>query len=163
MPVVDYSLHIGTTPVPLMRGATEVKFTLSTPAKAPSGGSGGVKADEMNRWYTATENNFASKYHRWIGHLDTSKPIGLLVHLHGDGAFEFNNPTNPWMLGGPNGIVEVAKAKNMLVICPLTPDDTNVNWWEWSGQEQNTRWLVSLIEALCGAYNIDRQRIWFTA
>ncbi|WP_280762087.1 hypothetical protein [Prescottella agglutinans] len=119
-------------------------------------------ADEMNRVYTASENSYSSKYHRWIGHLNTSKPIGLLVHLHGDGAFEFNNPTSTWMLGGTNGIVQVAKDRNMLVICPLTPDDKNTTWWHWYGKEENSRWLVSLIEALCGAYNIDRYRIWFT-
>lgn len=163
-PVPGARLRLGMNKVPLMLGATtELAIEPSAPVPFPSGGSGGAMADEMGRPYTASQNNFTSTYHRWAGHLDTAKPIGLLVHLHGDGATEYHTPTATSMLGGPNGIVQVAKDRNMLVVCPLTPDTGNVTWWNWSTSNGNPRWLASLIQALCAEYNIDRRRIWFTA
>jgi len=53
---------------------------------------------------------------------------GILLWLHGDGAYEFKHPYSKEYLGGKNGIKAVAEEKNLTLIVPHTPSaDT---WWE---------------------------------
>ncbi|MDV6271715.1 hypothetical protein [Rhodococcus globerulus] len=86
------------------------------------------------------------------------------MHFHSDGAFEYNNPTSVWMLGGPSGILAQAKARNMIVLVPLTPDDApgRFTWWSWFGREENPRYAKDLISYIMGRYKIDRKQIWFS-
>lgn len=126
-------------------------------------GSGGPLTDALNVGFVAT-NTYSSIYHRYVAGLDWTKPVGLMVHFHGDGAFEFNNPTSDWMLGGTRGLIAKAKAMNMILIVALTPDDAvgRLTWWQWYGKEENPRYAKDLIVDILSKYNIDRKRIWFT-
>lgn len=153
---------LGAVAKPIKLGSVTKVINKTILPASPSGGSGGLTTDTPNRGYTATENSYYSTYHRFTAHLNYTQPIGLFVHLHGDGAWEYTNYNDAWSLGGANGIIAKAKAKNMLVIVPLSPDDTNKTWWHWSDPGENDVWLDSLIRANMSAYNIDKNRIWFS-
>lgn len=75
----------------------------------------------------------------------TEKSKGVLVWLHGDGAYEFNHPNSQEYLAGEDGIKQVAKEKNLTLIVPETVsnDDT---WWK--NGEENTDYLVELISSI---------------
>ena len=129
-----------------------------------SGGTGGALTDVTGISFTAT-NGYASKYHLYAAGLDWSKPVGLVVHFHGDGAFEYKNPTNAWSLGGPNGLIAQAKDRNMVLVVPFTPDDgagRDLTWWEWYGKEENPRYAKDLIAYVLGRYNLDKKKIWLS-
>lgn len=127
-------------------------------------GTGGALTDVTGVGYTAT-NAYSSTYHLYAAGLDWTKPVGLLTHFHGDGAAEYITPASTWMLGGANGLIAKAKALNMILLVPLTPDDETVNgitWWRWYGKEENPRYAKDLITYILGRYKIDRKRIWFS-
>jgi hypothetical protein len=148
--VINFSATADVVPVIALRAAQY------------SDGSGGQPLDFAPRWFTAS-NGYASTYRLYAGGLDWSKPVGLLMHFHGDGAFEYTNPTDPWSLGGPDGIIARAKAENMIVVVPLTPDDNGaVTWWEWWGPAENPQYAVELIGSIASEYNIDLGRMWFS-
>lgn len=128
-----------------------------------SAGSGGPLTNALNVGFSAT-NTYSSTYHRYVEGLDWTKPVGLMVHFHGDGAFEYNNPTSDWMLGGTRGLIAKAKSMNMILIVALTPDDAvgRFTWWQWYGKEENPRYAKDLIAFILSKYNIDKKRIWFT-
>ena len=138
---------------------------IRTMAVAPSNttGSGGALTDVTGVNYAAS-NGYSSKYHLYAAGLDWTKPVGLMVHFHGDGAFEYNNPTSTWMLGGANGLIAQAKARNMILLVPLTPDDAvgRFTWWAWYGKEENPRYARDLIAYILGRYKIDRKQIWLS-
>ncbi|MDN5917041.1 MAG: hypothetical protein L0I76_18370 [Pseudonocardia sp.] len=72
-----------------------------------------------------------SSYHIYAAGIDPELPVGLLVWFHGDGAYEFDNPTDQYCLGGDRGVVEVARARNLITLVARTPDTTgDVTWWE---------------------------------
>jgi len=107
-------------------------------------------------------NGLASTYHRYAAGLPHDQRIGLLVQLHGDGAFEIENPDSVYMLGGDEGIVRQARARKMLCVAALTPDfaDADVTWWE--DGEANAVYLRDLILSVYARYpNINRGRVWF--
>lgn len=134
------------------------------PVPSPTGGTGGALTDVTGVSYTSPTNSYGSKYHLYAAGLDWTKPVGLVVHFHGDAAFEYLNPTNAWMLGGTNGIIAQAKARNMILLVPLTPDDGvgRFTWWAWYGKEENPRYAKDLIAYILGRYDIDKKRIWFS-
>lgn len=70
---------------------------------------------------------------------------GVLVWLHGDGAYEFKHPNSKAYLEGENGIKKVAREKHLTLVVPKTiaKDET---WWK-NGIE-NTQYLVELISSL---------------
>ena len=138
---------------------------IRTMAVVPSNtaGTGGALTDVTAVNYAAS-NGYSSKYHLYAAGLDWMKPVGLLIHFHGDGAFEYNNPTSSWMLGGANGLIAQAKARNMILLVPLTPDDAvgRFTWWAWYGKEENPRYARDLIAYILGRYKIDKKRIWLS-
>lgn len=131
----------------------------------PSGtnGSGGTIADSVFTYLSPT-NSYSSQVRVYAAGLDTSKPMGLLIHFHGDGGFEYDNFNSTWMMGGPNGIRAQAKARNMVCIIAKSPQDTAPKtWWEWSGASENPTYARDLILELFSRYNIDRRRLFLTA
>src|SRR5829696_5201389 len=53
-----------------------------------AGVSGGGLTDLTFQTYTSPTGK-SGKYHLWASGLDTTRPIGLMLQFHGDGAFEF--------------------------------------------------------------------------
>ena len=129
---------------------------------ATTGGTGGPLTNGVSGWWAAT-NGYSSKYRWWCSHIDTSKPVGIFVWFHGDGAYEYNNPTDTAYIGGPDGILQACIEQNMILVVPLTPDDDGaLTWWEWGSKTGNTQWAKEMmISRFYNRYDIDRSRIWF--
>ena len=85
---------------------------------------------------------------------DVPNPTGLLVHLHGDGGYEYENPYSEYMLGGPEGITAAAAARGLVPVAVLTPDTSSMTWWEDGAN--NTAKLVPLIRQLQADYSVQR-------
>lgn len=122
----------------------------------PSGGSGGPYTDRTNVTFSTNGGTVSSRYHIYASKISTSQPVGVVIHLHGDGAQEYSTP-NTGMLPQYRS---VADAAGMLFVAPLSPDDVgSITWWE---DTYSTTWLAALIDDIAAKYNIDRNRVWFT-
>lgn len=121
-----------------------------------SGGSGGPRTDGLSGWWAAS-NNYSSRYRWWAAH--TTGSPGILLWLHGDGAYEYNNPDSTAYLAGPDGLIQVARDHNLILLVPLSPDDDGaITWWEWG--TGNAVWLKELLARVRGQYDVDLERIW---
>lgn len=91
-------------------------------------------------------------------------PRGVLVHLHGDGAGEFDLDGD----GGDGGeptlteIAQVAASRNMVLIAPRTPDRRRGETW-WRTLDRNLRWLTALVDdRVHGEYGLDPDSVWWS-
>lgn len=132
---------------------------LANPASQAIAGSGGPSVDLERRTFTAS-NGLTSQYHIYAAGVPTDRPVGLLIQFHGDGAFEFNNPSSSYSLGGPSGIVAKAKEHDLLTIAALSPDKQGaVTWWEQG--DANADYARDLIQNVAFAkYSIDTGNVW---
>lgn len=81
-----------------------------------------------------------------------SNSKGILLWLHGDGAFEYENPKSKEYLGGSKGIKEIAKDKNLTLVVPKTPSTKYNTWWEEG--ELNSDYLIELIQSIPNHNNL---------
>lgn len=136
-------------------GAAYPGATLGTNS---SGGSGGPWSDRLNVTFAPTINGTvrSSYFHIYAAHLDGTAPRGILFHLHGDGAFEPENPTiwtNPLYR-------DQAIRHGFIYVCPRTPDNTgSPTWWENAYSEL---WLKALFDQLVADYPVDLNRVWWS-
>ncbi|MCC5671297.1 hypothetical protein JNE44_01940 [Kocuria rhizophila] len=87
-----------------------------------------------------THGDTTSSFHVVDGGVDPSRPVGLVVDLHGDGGAEFYEPG-----GRTTCLAAVAASHNALLAVPLTPDGAeDRTWWQEIGP--NLRWLRALTE-----------------
>lgn len=124
-----------------------------------SGGTGGTFVDEEFKEFSGA--NRTSTYHIYAGHLNTNEPFGVLVWLHGDGAYEAKNSANDSYLLGEGGVLTLARERNLLLVVPKTPElgsDNKPRWWQDS--KNNVAWLFSLIEHLAGLYDWQWPNFW---
>lgn len=141
MGVTDGSIELGgptTTPTPL--------------APNPSNGSGGLFTDRTAVAYANT--GFSSTYHIYASKISRTAPVGLIIHLHGDGAEEVLSPA----VGMLPDYLLTAQKHGMLLVAPLTPDDVNLTWYS---ETYPSFWLNTLLIDLKTKYNIDQNNIWF--
>lgn len=132
---------------------------LQTADASSSGGIGGLYEWQTNKSFN--NGTYTSKYHIDASGIDRSKPVGIVIHLHGDGAYGFNNPNSSYALGGNEGIRAVARRHNMITLSVLTPDrDTGDYTWWWQGVGY-AKYIHDLIDHIYGKYNIDKTRVWF--
>ncbi|OLT53744.1 hypothetical protein BJF89_02755 [Corynebacterium sp. CNJ-954] len=91
-------------------------------------------------------------------------PKGVLVHLHGDGAGEFDLDG-----GGDDGgeptlteIAQVAASRDMVLIAPRTPDHRRGETW-WRKLDRNLRWLNALVDdRVHGENGLDPGNVWWS-
>lgn len=101
-----------------------------------------------------------SIFHIYSCGVDASRPVGVLVHLHGDGAGEFVGPEDPE--GTLNSLARVARERNMLLITPQTPDQGN-GWTWWRNMGQNVNWLSAFMrEEVLARRNVDAENVWWS-
>lgn len=112
----------------------------------------------------------SSTYHLYADGLDWTKSVGLLIYTDGSGDWGLNNPTDPYLMGGANGMIAVAKRQNMVLLTPKAPgtgclDGDGVCWYMASENgvtaEQKLEWSNELIRDVLTRYDIDRRRIAF--
>lgn len=145
------------------RRLTRSSFRLSVPPSggAFTGGAGGALTDQLSISFTS--GGMTGQYHRYAAGRTNStitRPMGLVLQFHGDGAYEFYNPNSSYSLGGSNGIRQVALDYNMICVPLLTPN-SDKTWWTTGNA--NADWVNGLVTTeLYPRYNIDRSRIWLS-
>ncbi|WP_424347132.1 hypothetical protein [Kocuria sp. CH-021] len=98
-----------------------------------------------------------SSYHVFAEGLDWDRPVGVVYHFHGDGAFEYESPEYT-----SSCLAEVAREHNMLLVVPRTPDRSGDTTW-WEERDHNGQWFRALVEErIEPEYDIDRSRTWLT-
>lgn len=103
---------------------------------------------------TFSSNGLTGQYHVIDGGVDTDRPVGLVIHLHGDGAREYHDPS-----GRTTCLAAVAASHNALLVVPRTPDRTEEPTW-WEDLEGNRDWLTALVEQeLSENLPVDTERI----
>ena len=106
-----------------------------------------------------------SGYSIWAAHIDPAEPVGMLVHLHGDGGYEYKNDPDSWYLTGPSGILTAAQARNMILVVPFTPDreidEINAESW-WEDIVPHVGWAMELTQQILDTYSVDLGRVWFS-
>lgn len=101
-------------------------------------------------------NGLQSEYHVYAA--GVPQPAGLLIWMHGDGAWEFDHPDDPAVMGGPDGVRAQALAQGYLVVSALAPDSAGtVTWWERGAP--NADYMAELIDHLRARYGIDSNDI----
>jgi len=143
-----------------LAGASALTASTATPSLAynpyPSRGSGGTFENRDALGYKDAQG-IQSYYHLRTAHLAGKQgPFPLVVHLHGDGGYEYRNP-NTWTspLYG-----NVAKSINAVYLIPRTPQTGNgYTWWR---SYSSTTWLRNFINWEMRYYNIDKKRIFIS-
>ena len=97
-----------------------------------------------------------SRYHVFARGVDFSKPVGVVMRLHGDGAYEYDHPE-----GLLNCMASVAASHNMILVAPRTPDHEGTRTW-WENIGESSEWLSGLISRLREDYdNVDTHNMWW--
>lgn len=104
--------------------------------------------------FSAT-NGASAEYQAWTR--GAGAQPGLLVYLHGDGAWEYDNPEID--LAGRRGIAPQARRHGMVTVAARTPDRFGHPTW-WEEAKRNGHYLRDLLEHLTAEYDVDRSRIW---
>ena len=116
----------------------------------------GPSTDLTNQTFTAS-NGLTSKYHVYAAGI--TQPAGLVLQFHGDAAYEFNNPTSSYSLGGTNGIIQNARTRGYITVPVLAPDTTGtVTWWE--NGATNADYVRDLLAKLKTVYGIREDKVW---
>lgn len=132
-----------------------VSVVLGLTALAPQAAAASPKGNREYVSFTAG-NGLTSKYHVYAE--GVAEPAGLLIWTHGDGAYEFTHPRDPYVMGGPQGVQALANAQGYIVVSALSPDtDGTVTWWEEG--EDNADYMADLIMQLKSEYDIDSSDI----
>lgn len=93
-------------------------------------------------------------YHLFTRGVDFSRPVGLLVHLHGDGAEEYHVP------GGLSAcLAAVAQTHNMIALIPRTPDLRSMTWWR--DLRRNVAWVDSLVAEVSAEHGVADGATWW--
>lgn len=135
--------------------------TVTTDARPTTGSSTGAGEQDPNRAgdlgeleQSFTHQGMTSRYHVIDGGVDPSEPVGLVIHLHGDGGAEYADPS-----GRTTCLAAVAASHNALLAVPLTPDCTGRCTW-WDELRPNLQWLRALVEdRLLTDLPVERDRL----
>jgi hypothetical protein len=167
------TLATGTTVVTdaTASGGRAVKFSAAiTPPTPPppgdnTGGSGGPKTDRTGLSYTA--NGVTSTYHLYAAGLDWTKRVGVMIYADGSAEFGLKNPSSTYLLAGTNGLINVAKRNNMILVTPLAPgagcpDGDGTCWYQTSSGYTRlikTQWAEALVKYIYTLYPLDISRV----
>jgi hypothetical protein len=118
-----------------------------------TGGSGGATENLEVQPFTDDAGR-TSHFHVYAGKVDTSRTVGLVLHFHGDGAWEFDNPQ--YRL---RQMADLAAAQNLLFVALKSPDRTKGTTW-WQSGDANAAWLRDFLDQqIFARYDIDRSRV----
>ncbi|HEY4616529.1 MAG TPA: S-layer homology domain-containing protein, partial [Citricoccus sp.] len=136
---------------------TPPAYTVPVRSHAPvansTGGRGGAYTDTQGILFT--NGTVASRYHLYAGHLKGAKPHGIMIHLHGDGGFEYEQPqwsTIP-------AYEKLAEQHGLMLVVPRTPDTGTTTWWK---KESSSQWAADLLKDLGKKYNLDLNQVYWT-
>jgi poly(3-hydroxybutyrate) depolymerase len=129
-----------------------------------SGGSGGSYTDAFST--SSTPRSFTdgagttTTYRFWGSHVTAATKtagVPLVIHLHGDGAYEYDNPTT-WT--SPQ-YMQVAKDIGGIGVIPKAMDMAGgyLSWWAGT---RGANWVANLIVELQRIYNIDKRQVYLS-
>jgi poly(3-hydroxybutyrate) depolymerase len=124
------------------------------------------RTDRTNLSYT-NPAGVTSTYHLYAAGLDWTKPVGLLVYADGSGEFGLKNPSSTYLLAGSNGLINVAKRHNMVLLTPLAPgagcpDGGGTCWYQTSSGRtptQKAQWSHDLVMKIKSDYHVNHNRM----
>lgn len=134
-----------------------------TTGKGNTNGSGGAYTNRQFQSFSSA--GMTSRYHVYAEGLDRSKPIGIMMYADGSGAHGFKNPGQSYLLGGPNGLIAVAKKHNLVLVVPEAPApgcDRQDNCWydrDLAVAANKATWSSNLMTQIKGQYPIDLSRV----
>lgn len=152
------------TPQSIPLALAVVFACLAAPAHAASsGGSGGPTTDRTFQSFSGSR--YTSQYHIYAAGLDWSKPVGMLVYADGSGEYGLKNPESRYLMAGPDGLINVAKRNNMLLLTPFSPNkncsDGDGSCWYLGDSVGYAKWAEELVLHVQSRYPIERDRIAF--
>lgn len=125
----------------------------------------GPLVDSVRQLTFTDSRGQTSGYSIWAAHIDPDEPVGMLVHLHGDGGYEYKNDPDSWYLTGPSGILTLAQDRNMILVIPFTPDreidEVNAESW-WEDIVPHVGWAMELTQEILDTYSVDLGKVWFS-
>lgn len=144
--------------------AAAAVLVAGTPAfAAPTGGSGGALTDRTNQTFTGSQ--YTSKYHIYASGLDWSKPVGMMIYADGSSEYGLKNPSSTYLLAGTDGLINVAKRNNMLLLTPFAPNtacaDGDGSCWYMGDPVGYAKWAEELVTYVQSQYNIEKDRVEF--
>jgi hypothetical protein len=148
-------------------GAAGYRRRTASSGGSPTGGSGGPLTDRTSVSYN--NGTKTSTYHIYANGLDWTQRVGLLVYGDGSGEQGLSDPGSTYLMAGTNGLINVAKRHNMVLVTPRAPgngctDGDGVCWYLPSNDgttlAQKTKWLDDLVKTqVLSLYNIDKTRV----
>ena len=95
-----------------------------------------------------------SSYRVYSHGIDWDEPVGVVVRLHGDGAYEYLYSQRL-----SSCLAAVAASHNMILVQPLTPAE-DLTWWK--ELRANTEWLEALYdEEISSLDAVDPEHVWW--
>jgi hypothetical protein len=129
----------------------------SAAAQAPAAAAPAGALTNRIASFTAAEGNTAD-YRVFAEGIDVSKPVGLLVYADGTGEYGLENPTSAYAIGGSGGLAAVARAHNMVLATPFSPN-RSCACWEQGDAAGYADYLAALISQLQAQYGAHQ--LWF--
>jgi poly(3-hydroxybutyrate) depolymerase len=118
-----------------------------------TGGSGGTYRDARAIAYS--NGTVSSQYHLYADHLNGSRPHGIMIHLHGDGGWEYNDQKWSFI---PD-YLKLARQHNLMLVVPHTPDKSSKTWWK---KDSSGQYAADLLKDLGRKYNLDKNQVYWT-
>ncbi|MGY1748712.1 hypothetical protein [Modestobacter sp. SYSU DS0511] len=112
-----------------------------------------------NRTASFSAAGYTADYRVFAEGVDPAKPIGLLVYADGTGEYGIENPTQSYAIGGSNGLAAVARAHNMVLVAPFSPN-RSCQCWERGDAAGYANYLAALIAETKAQYGAGE--LWFS-
>jgi hypothetical protein len=140
-----------TTSTAPTRAASSAAASSSTaPARSAVTATGAL----TNRTSSYSAAGHTADYRVFAEGIDTARPVGLLVYIDGTGEYGVENPTSSYAIGGSAGLAAVARAHNMVLVAPFSPN-RSCECWEQGDAAGYAKYLASLIGAVQAQYSAD--------
>jgi hypothetical protein len=118
--------------------------------------SAGLLVDKPNQSFTSGQ--YTAPYHIYAAGLNYAKPVGMLLFADGSGESGFSKPDSSYQMGGPTGLIAVAKKHNMILLYPASPNRTCKCWDEGDRAGYST-WAQALVTQVESQYQINKSRV----
>ncbi|AJE33661.1 hypothetical protein B842_09060 [Corynebacterium humireducens NBRC 106098 = DSM 45392] len=114
-----------------------------------------LSAGQMTFEEHSFEHDGTESTYRVFSHgINRDKPAGVVVRLHGDGAYEYL-----YSKRHPSCLAAVAASHNLILVQPLTPAEDRT-WW--TDLDTNTDWLEAFYdEEISTMEGVDPDRVWW--
>jgi hypothetical protein len=107
-----------------------------------------------NRTASFSAAGYTANYRVFAEGVDPARAIGLLVYADGTGEYGVENPTSSYAIGGSAGLAAVARARNMVLVTPFSPNHA-CQCWERGDPAGYATYLAGLITKMKTEYGAN--------